>query len=202
MSSTAHWDSVWQSRLAKDVSWYQEEPELSLRLIREVSTPSSSVIDVGGGASRLVDRLVAEGYRDVTVIDLADKALEQTRGRLGANAPVVTWVTGDITDHDFGRSFDVWHDRAVFHFMTETADLERYLETMRRSLFLGAHAIIATFSPDGPDRCSGLPVQRYSEAELAAVLGAAFEPVSHHEELHMTPTGTPQAFLYAVFRRQ
>jgi SAM-dependent methyltransferase len=202
MGSTAHWDSVWQSRHAEDVSWHQQEPVLSLRLVREVSTPSSSVVDVGGGASRLVDLLVADGYRDVTVADIAEAALEQARVRLADQATLVTWVTCDITEHHFGRTFGVWHDRAVFHFLTEEADQHRYLNTMRRSLAPGSHAIIATFSLDGPDRCSGLPVRRYGEAELTAALGDGFEPVSHHRELHVTPSGAHQPFLYGVFRRQ
>jgi SAM-dependent methyltransferase len=202
MGSTAHWDSVWQSRHAEDVSWHQDEPELSLRLLREVSTPSSSVVDVGGGASRLVDLLVGGGYRDVTVADIAEAALEQARVRLGAQAAAVTWITGDITEHDFGRTFDVWHDRAVFHFMTEAGDRDRYLATMRRSLHPGAHAIIATFAPDGPDRCSGLIVRRYGEVELTDALADGFEPVSHHRELHVTPAGASQSFLYGVFRRR
>lgn len=202
MSSTSHWDSVWQSRRAEELSWHQEEPELSLRLVREVSTPSSSVIDVGGGASRLVDRLLAHGHRDVTVIDIAGAALEQARLRLADRAALVTWVTGDITNHDFGRTFDVWHDRAVFHFLTDDAERARYLATMRVSLASGAHAILATFAHDGPDRCSGLPVRRYGEAELTAVLGDGFEPVSHHREIHLTPAGAAQSFVYGVFRRR
>ncbi|MGF1667320.1 MAG: class I SAM-dependent methyltransferase [Acidimicrobiia bacterium] len=202
MTSTAHWDSVWQSRQAEDVSWHQPEPELSLRLIREVSTPSSSIVDVGGGASRLVDLLVGHGYRDLTVVDIAEGALDQARSRLAAEASLITWVTGDITDHDFGRTFEVWHDRAVLHFLTEEADRDRYLATMRRSLDPGAHAIIATFAPDGPDRCSGLPVRRYRERELTAALGDAFAPVRHHRELHVTPAGASQSFIYGLFRRR
>jgi SAM-dependent methyltransferase len=202
VSSTAHWDSVWQSRRAEDVSWHQQDPELSHRLIRQVSTPSSSVIDVGGGASRLVDRLLRDDYRDVTVIDIASAALEQARVRLAAQATAITWVTGDVTDHIFGRTFDVWHDRAVFHFMTEETQRARYLDTMRRSLARGAYAVIATFAPDGPESCSGLPVHRYGEADLTAVLGDTFEPVSHHREIHLTPTGAPQPFVYGLFRRQ
>jgi SAM-dependent methyltransferase len=202
MSSTAHWDSVWQTRRADDVSWHQPDPELSRRLIRQLSTPSSSVVDVGGGASRLVDHLLADGYEDVTVIDIADAALEQARRRLADREAMVTWITGDITEHDFGRTFDVWHDRAVFHFMTDDAERERYLGTMRLSLVSGALAILATFAPDGPDRCSGLPVRRYGEAELTAVLGDGFEPVSHHREMHMTPAGAPQSFVYGVYRRR
>ena len=202
MSSTAHWDSVWQTRRADDVSWHQPDPALSRRLIRQLSTPSSSVVDVGGGASRLVDHLLADGYEDVTVIDIADAALEQARRRLADREAMVTWITGDITEHDFGRTFDVWHDRAVFHFMTDDAERERYLGTMRLSLVSGALAILATFAPDGPDRCSGLPVRRYGEAELTAVLGDGFEPVSHHREMHMTPAGAPQSFVYGVYRRR
>jgi SAM-dependent methyltransferase len=202
MSSTAHWDSVWQTRRADDVSWHQPDPELSRRLIRQLSTPSSSVVDVGGGASRLVDHLLADGYEDVTVIDIADAALEQARRRLADREAMVTWITGDITEHDFGRTFDVWHDRAVFHFMTDDAERERYLGTMRLSLVSGALAILATFAPDGPDRCSGLPVRRYGEAEMTAVLGDGFEPVSHHREMHMTPAGAPQSFVYGVYRRR
>jgi SAM-dependent methyltransferase len=202
MSSTSHWDSVWQTRRAEDVSWHQPDPELSRRLIRQLSAPSSSVVDVGGGASRLVDHLLADGYEDVTVIDIADAALEQARRRLADRQALVTWITGDITEHDFGRTFDVWHDRAVFHFMTDDAERERYLGTMRLSLVSGALAILATFAPDGPDRCSGLPVRRYGEAEMTAVLGDGFEPVSHHREMHMTPAGAPQSFVYGVFRRR
>ncbi len=203
--SSAHWDKVWSTRAADAVSWHQDEPSLSLRLITGLvdprADPSPSVVDVGGGASRLVDGLLAAGYRDVTVVDLAEAALDQARARLGADAERVTWVVGDATTLDLDRRFDLWHDRAVLHFLVEPGDRARYVEALRRAIDVGGHVVLATFGPDGPTSCSGLPVRRYDEAAMRETLGSDFELLETVEESHRTPTGQTQAFLYATFRR-
>jgi SAM-dependent methyltransferase len=196
-----HWDEVWGTRAAEDVSWYEEEPTVSVRLVTAVTDPTDSIIDVGAGASRLVDHLLAAGYRDLTVVDVAAGALDQTRARLGPDADLVEWVVGDVTTLELGRRFDLWHDRAVLHFLVERSDLRRYLEVLRRSLNVGGHVVLATFGPQGPESCSGLPVRRYDAEAMQQTLGDDFEPLEFVEASHTTPTEQHQAFLYGLFRR-
>lgn len=184
------------------MSWHQEEPARSLALIESTGVDRRApIVDVGGGASHLVDRLVATGFADITVLDVSPTALDYARDRLGDRAGDVTWVVADVTRHDFKREFALWHDRAVYHFLTEPADRERYLETLRRSISGGAHVIVAAFGPDGPTTCSGLPVQRYSPESMTLSLGESFEPQSFETEAHVTPTGATQHFIYGVFRK-
>jgi len=162
--------------------------------------PPASVVDVGGGASSLVDVLVERGFR-VTVLDVADAALEVSRQRLGDAASAVNWQTADITQWQPDQRYDVWHDRAVFHFLTDPKDRARYLDALKAGLQPSGAAIFATFAEDGPERCSGLPVQRYSANELAAELGSGFTLVHHARETHHTPWGSDQSFTWAGFRR-
>src|ERR1700754_5091795 len=158
-----HWENLYQSKGEHDVSWFQDTPTPSLELLDEIGvTPAASVIDIGGGASRLVDRLIERGFRDVTVLDLSEAALAAAKDRLGDRASRVTWIVADVTQWEPMTAYDVWHDRAAFHFLTEEADRAAYLARLRRGLEIGGHAIIATFALDGPARCSGLPVVRYS----------------------------------------
>lgn len=198
--TTPHWDAVWSNQKADEVSWFQAEPTLSLQMIRRVADPDAGIVDIGGGASRLVDHLLDAGYHDLTVTDIAAAALETARQRLGATAGQVTWIVGDATEFDPARSFDVWHDRAVFHFLVDAADRQRYLTALRNALAIGGHLVLATFGPDGPETCSGLPVRRYGIESMQDTLGTAFDLVDHDVELHVTPSGRTQRFVYGLFR--
>ena len=195
-----HWERVYQTKAAESVSWFQEHAERSLELIRSIGAScSSSIIDVGGGASTLVDDLVRDGHRDVTVLDLSAKALAVARERLGADSASVRWIEGDIRNVDLpARAFDIWHDRAVFHFLTDAADRHAYVQQVMRSVKPGGHVIVATFGPDGPLQCSGLPVERYSPERLHGEFGPAFELIKHASEAHRTPVGNVQHFIYCL----
>jgi SAM-dependent methyltransferase len=185
------------------VSWFQEHAEQSLRLIADTGMPpSASVIDVGGGASTLVDDLLARGYSSLTVLDISGAALAAARSRLGNRAAGVRWIEGDITDPALfpADSFDIWHDRAVFHFLTEPADRRAYVRNVLHAVRSGGHVIVSTFAEDGPLQCSGLPVMRYDADALHDEFGAAFELVRHEREAHRTPAGNTQKFLYCYCR--
>jgi SAM-dependent methyltransferase len=161
----------------------------------------SKIVDIGGGASRVVDRLLDDGYTDVTVVDLSAAALDLARARLGDRAGGVTWCVADAREMRLPEEVDVWHDRAVFHFLTEEADRAGYLDSVRKTLRVGGHVVIATFGPGGPERCSGLPVERYDSDKLSRVFGPEFALVSQLVKQHLTPAGTTQEFIYAVLRR-
>lgn len=196
-----HWRSVWSERALDEVSWYQASADLSLELILDAETDRAApIVDVGGGASPLAGQLLDLGYEDVTVVDISEAALDQARRRLGARAEHVTWAVGDVTRHRFTRSYALWHDRAVLHFLTNEADRKRYVRQLERYLRPGGHAVIATFGPDGPTSCSGLAVQRYDAEALAALFAPVLRPVSTREDTHVTPWGAEQRFLYAVLR--
>jgi SAM-dependent methyltransferase len=202
MPSREHWESVYAQKAPTEVSWYRPHLEESLRLIEAARVgPGAAIIDVGGGASTLVDDLLARGHRDVSVLDVSAKAIDAAKGRLGARAAAVHWLVADITRVELApAAYDLWHDRAVFHFLREEADRARYVAAARRSLKPGGHILIATFGPDGPTRCSGLEVVRYGVDELRAALGDAFEPVASATELHATPWGSGQQFVYFLGR--
>jgi SAM-dependent methyltransferase len=196
-----HWERVHQERTPTAVSWYQENPFRSRELIRRTRAERSApIIDVGGGASRLVSYLLADGFSDVTVLDVSPTALERARERMGSAANQVSWLEADITTWVPSRRYRVWHDRAVFHFLTEADDRHRYLAALRTALAPSGDVVIATFGPDGPERCSGLPVVRYDAAALAAELGAGFVLMAEEEELHVTPSGKVQPFQFCWFR--
>lgn len=197
-----HWEGVYTTRAETAVSWYQRHSKRSSALVTKNSTAASAVIDVGGGASTLVDDLLARGYTDVIVLDIADAPLAKARARLGVLASRVTWTVADVTRWQPPRRYAVWHDRAVFHFLTTAEGQEDYIRTLRAATEPGSRAILATFAPDGPEKCSGLPVQRYSPESLAARLGAPFELTEAEHETHVTPWGTEQRFVYSVFRRR
>jgi len=200
MDRKAHWEAVYGRKKSNEVSWYQAEPELSLQLIDEVTGgQQASIIDVGGGASRLVDRLLARPSTAVTVLDLSRAALGETQARLGDLAGRVNWIEGDILNADLPKAaYDVWHDRAVFHFLTDPRDRRRYVEQVRRSVREGGHVLVATFAADGPQKCSGLEVARYSPGELHAQFGDEFRLLRSVSEDHVTPMGTTQKFVYCV----
>jgi SAM-dependent methyltransferase len=202
MNRKAHWEAIYTTKGEGDVSWFQTDPALSLELIRSVTPGRGRVIDVGGGASRLVDRLLDSGFEVVAVLDISGAALDKARARLGGRANAVRWVEADVTSAASVGEFDVWHDRAVFHFLTDPADRRRYVALAGRSVPPGGHLIVATFAPEGPPRCSGLEVCRYDARSLSAELGDAFSLVREARETHVTPQGSAQAFFYGVFRRQ
>jgi SAM-dependent methyltransferase len=201
-SRQAHWEGVYTQKSESEVSWFQENPAPSLELIEQVgATAASAIIDIGGGASRLVDNLVELGFADVTVLDLSGAALEAAKGRLGGSAAQVHWIVADVTVWKPDKAYDIWHDRAAFHFLTEDRDRAAYVVRLERALKVGGHAIIATFALDGPERCSGLPVVRYDPVSLGQTLGRAFQLVDTRQHAHATPWASKQSFQFSVFRR-
>jgi len=198
----AHWQGVYKTKGEQDVSWFQESPAISLDLIRATGTGvDASVIDIGGGASRLVDALLDLGYQDVTVLDLSEQALATATARLGSRAAKARWVVADATTWQPSRSYDVWHDRAAFHFLTDPNDRAAYAERVKQAVRHGGHVIIGTFALDGPERCSGLPIVRHDAASIGAVLGRSFDLVETRRHDHQTPMGTTQRFQFSRFRR-
>jgi 2-polyprenyl-3-methyl-5-hydroxy-6-metoxy-1,4-benzoquinol methylase len=199
----AHWQNVYKEKAENQVSWFQETPAISLELIEAVHPKfDSAIVDVGGGASRLVDVLTHNGYRDLTVLDVSENAIATAKARIGEPAAMVKWVVADVTQWEPTRRYDLWHDRAAFHFLTEAADRTAYVERLASALRPGGHAIIGTFATDGPERCSGLPVVRYDAALLSATLGSSFTLVETRLHDHRTPMGGVQRFQFSVFRRQ
>ena len=198
-----HWDTTYTSKAETGVSWFQSDPALSVRWIEEAAPDrSASIIDIGGGASRLTDRLIADGYSDITVLDISSIGLSRTCERIGEAADKVRWITADITAWTPDKTWDVWHDRAVFHFLTERPAQDAYIAALQKGTREGSAVIMATFAPTGPEKCSGLPVQRYDAQTLAARLGPNFHLYAESVERHETPFGTTQDFIYAAFRRR
>jgi SAM-dependent methyltransferase len=199
----AHWEKIYSEKGEEDTSWFQPRPETSLALIEASGEPpSAALIDVGGGVSRLVDHLLDLGWQRLSVLDISSTALETARQRLGEHASRVEWLETDLLDGSVGGPYRIWHDRAVFHFLTEPADRERYLEQLSTALEPGGSCIIATFGPEGPQQCSGLPVQRYAPQALAAMLGDRFTLEETRTEVHRTPAGKDQNFIYCRFRHK
>lgn len=199
MDRHEHWNAIYRTKAEDDVSWFESEPQISLELINAASPSHGRVIDVGGGVSHLVDRLVATGFESVTVLDISEIALEHAKSRLGAQAVQVHWVVGDVCRIAELSHCDVWHDRAVFHFLTDTNDRRKYIDLVNRTVRVGGHVIIGTFAIDGPLKCSGLEVCRYDAAKLSRELGPRFKLVRELPYTHVTPGGTPQKFLFALF---
>ncbi len=198
-----HWQQAHTGRAAESLSWYQDRPELSLAMIAATGFGrDAGIIDMGGGASTLADHLLDSGYGDITVFDIAATALAAARERLGERAQALTWLTADATDWTPARRYDIWHDRAVFHFLTEAEARRAYVERLAAALNEAGQAIFATFAPDGPERCSGLAVRRYDGESLGAELGAAFRLVETRSESHVTPGGVAQKFQYSRFARR
>lgn len=197
-----HWENVYRDKGEFQVSWFQENPGISLDLIRTAgATPQSSIIDIGGGASRLVDTLIMQGYKDVTVLDLSEAAMAIAKTRLAHRAPAAVWIVADATQWQPPQHYDVWHDRAAFHFLTDADDRAAYVARLKQALRPGGHAIVGTFAADGPERCSGLPVVRYDGALLSATLGGAFALVETRRQDHLTPWGSTQRFQFGLFKR-
>ncbi|HEU0220405.1 MAG TPA: class I SAM-dependent methyltransferase [Gallionella sp.] len=203
MQTKDHWEKVYSTRTTDAVSWFQEHASLSLDLIGAAGVGcTASIIDVGGGASTLVDDLLANGFTNLSVLDLSAAALAAARNRLGSRASGVRWIEADITGANLpANQLDVWHDRAVFHFLTAPEDRAAYVRAVFRSVKPGGHVIVATFAEDGPGQCSGLPVRRYRADELHAEFGESFSLLNHQKEAHHTPFGTVQQFVYCYCRR-
>jgi SAM-dependent methyltransferase len=198
----AHWQNVYATKSEKEVSWYQENPAPSLDLIAATGIPGdAAIIDIGGGASRLVDSLLDKGFHRLTILDLSAKALDEAKKRLRRRADGIDWIAADVTIWEPSRTYDLWHDRAAFHFLTEQADRDAYVIRLKKAVRPGGHAIIATFAPDGPERCSGLPIVRYDPQALARTLGPGFELVESRRHDHLTPGGNTQRFQFSRFLR-
>lgn len=203
MNAKTHWERIYETKVPTQVSWYQEHSQLSLQFIQKTAIQKTDhIIDIGGGTSTLVDDLITSGFQHVTVLDISATALKQAGERLGARAADVKWIEADITGVGLPhQAYDVWHDRAVFHFLTQADDRQRYINTMRHALRAGGHVIVATFAPDGPDHCSGLKVSRYSPETLHREFGRGFEVIESASETHHTPSGTEQKFMYCYCRK-
>lgn len=200
MDPQTHWNSIYQTTPMTDVSWFESEPQLSSELIKAVAPTTCSVIDIGGGASRLVDSLLAAGYDSITVLDISATALERAKARLASDAERVTWSVANILETNELGQFDVWHDRAVFHFLTAPADRQTYVELASRTVRVGGHLIVGTFALDGPEKCSGLDVCRYDSARLSRELGSWFQLLREISHTHVTPTGKQQQFIFCLFQ--
>lgn len=202
MESKSHWESIYSRKTPGEVGWYQEHPSSSLRYIEKTKvSKAGQIIDIGGGASTLVDHLLADGYSQITVLDISAMALQLAQERLGVHADAVKWIEADVTEAKLPQHvYDIWHDRAVFHFLTHSDERKRYVRTLHDALRPGGHGIIATFSLDGPPKCSGLEVVRYSPETLLRELGDSFLLVDSHRETHRTPSGTKQEYVFCHFR--
>ena len=199
----SHWEGVYGDKRSTEVSWYQEVPVMSLELVSGVTTSlDDAILDVGGGASTLVDHLLDAGYSDVTVLDISSGAFSQSQQRLGERADIPHWLVSDITRFEPQREYQLWHDRAVLHFLTNSEDRRSYVAVLKQALAPGGHAIISTFGPEGPLKCSGLEIRRYTIEMLAELLGPEFELQSHKLENHLTPMGATQQFLYSCWTRR
>ena len=198
----AHWQQVYKEKGEYQVSWFQDQPAISLELIEAVGAkPSLAIIDIGGGASRLMDALVDRGYGDLSVLDLSESATSIAKARLADRAARVKWIVADVTQWKPTRAYDLWHDRAAFHFLTRASDRDAYIDRLIKAVPSGGHVIIGTFAMDGPERCSGLPVVRYDAARLSAEFTPAFALLDTRRDDHKTPWGAIQHFQFSVFRR-
>lgn len=198
-----HWEGVYAAKAYTEVSWYQPMPERSVQLILRTGVDRDDpIIDIGGGASTLIDHLLDEGFSDTTVLDISNAAFEQARKRLGPRAAAVEWIVSDVMQFEPRREYRLWHDRAVLHFLTDASDREHYVEILRRAIAPAGHFVLATFGPDGPLKCSGLEIRRYDIGMVQELLGPEFELQHHELEDHKTPTGATQQFLYSCWTRR
>ncbi len=204
MESKAHWEKVYNTKAPDSVSWYAPHLETSLNLIHQAAIDkNASIVDIGGGEATLVDDLLLDGYKDISVLDISQKAIDVARARLGSEGDKDHWYCADITQATLPQNyFDVWHDRAVFHFLTEDEQRMKYVEQVMRSVKHGGHVIVSTFGPEGPEKCSGLDVVRYDAENLHGQFGKTFKLLSSSTEVHKTPMGTTQQFLYCFCRME
>ncbi|MCW9012848.1 MAG: class I SAM-dependent methyltransferase [Gammaproteobacteria bacterium] len=202
MSREKHWNKVYTDKLPLEVSWFQNEPSMSLQLINASGVnKNSAIIDVGGGASRLVDHLLEAGYDNLAVLDISASAIEHAQSRLGHQQEQVEWFVSDVTGFESPRKFELWHDRAVFHFLTEAADRAKYLTSLNHGLRTNGHLIIATFAIGGPEKCSGLDIVQYDESRMSNELGPDYELQDVHHEIHITPDNKEQKFIYFHYKK-
>ena len=201
MERREHWENIHANKASDEVSWFEVDPRISFELIESISPERGSVIDVGGGQSHLVDKLLSAGYERVAVLDISSAALESTKERLAEQAGKVAWIHADVTKAtDFG-TFDVWHDRAVFHFLTDESERRAYVDRLTQTLPVGGHLVIGTFGIGGPEKCSGLEIRQYDAETMQATLGSHFELVRSLDHVHVTPADKEQKFFFGVFRR-
>jgi len=198
----SHWEEIYKTKREAELSWFQASPALVLDLLELVgATPSSSIVDIGGGESRLVDSLLAEGYENITVLDLSATALAAAQSRLGEKGDKVKWIVADATEWEPPEFYDIWHDRAAFHFLVSESEQRSYIDRLKRGLKVGGHVILGTFALDGPQKCSGLPVARHGSASLSNLLGSEFALVDSRRDDHTTPRGSVQRFQFSTFKR-
>ncbi len=204
MDRKEHWEKVYNTKSHKEVSWFTEHATVALELISQTKIgKENSIIDIGGGASTLVDDLMKQGFEDITVIDISSKALEIAKSRLGHEASKVIWIEADILESNFNnRNYDLWHDRAVFHFLTSDLERIQYKGKLAKHLANGGHAILSIFADDGPEKCSGLTIRRHGNSELEQFMGPEFELVFHSRTIHQTPSKTDQKFINMIFQRK
>lgn len=194
-----HWENIYANKLPNEVSWTQEIPKTSLHFIRSFNCPKDApIIDVGGGDSKLADHLLAEGYSNISVLDISEKAIERAKARLGNEATRVNWIVSDINDFTPTEQYRVWHDRAAFHFLTTTAAVDNYLYKAKAAI--NGYLVMGTFSEEGPKKCSGIEIQQYSENTLTEKLSLAFEKIKCIKEDHLTPFNTLQNFTFCSFK--
>lgn len=201
MSTKEHWENVYCTKQPNEVSWTQENPTISLEIINGFNLPkSSAIIDVGGGDSKLVDKLLEQGYQNITVLDISSQALERAKKRLGESAIKVKWIVSDVTAFQPTEHYDIWHDRATFHFLTTPEQINSYFTVAKKAVM--KYLIVGTFSDKGPKKCSGLEIKQYTESELQATFVNAFEKQQCNTENHITPFNTTQNFLFCTFKRK
>lgn len=202
MNNQQHWEKVYNSKQLTEVSWYQPTPSVSLDFFNELALPASaSIIDIGGGDSLLTDQLLEKGFSDITVLDISATAINRAQKRLGEKAKKVKWIVTDIVDFVPERTYDCWHDRAAFHFLTTTEQINSYLSIAQKAITTSGKIIIGTFSETGPEKCSGLPVKQYSEATLVMLIKKWFEKIKCIHAEHLTPFNTIQNFLFCSFKK-
>ena len=202
MSRKDHWENVYKKKSPIEVSWYQSKPSISLSIISSLSIEKDeNLIDVGGGASTLVDYLLEEGFKNISILDLSSNALEQAKKRLGEKSKLVNWQAEDVTNYSPKKTYSLWHDRAVFHFLTERSDKEKYKKVLESSVRVGGYVIIAAFSIGGPKKCSGLDIVQYDAEKIRRELGQNYKLIEEKSESHVTPDGKEQLFGYNVFTK-
>lgn len=201
-SKQEHWDNVFANKSANEVSWTQNYPRISMRFISEINLPKTAkILEVGGGEGFLVDALLEKGYTNITVIDISEKALEKAKLRLGEKADLITWVVTDIIQFNTEQKFDFWHDRAVFHFLTDTTEAKKYKIILGKTVVKDGYFLLGTFSPKGPFKCSGLDIVQYSKDEMEALFEDEFTMITNYEHEHITPFNTIQDFQFGGFKK-
>ena len=196
-----HWENVYQTKQLTEVSWYEPAPETSLSIIESFKLPTNAaIIDIGGGDSLLVDNLLACGYNNITVLDISANAIERAKHRLGGKAGLVKWIVKDIIDSKPNQKYGLWHDRATFHFLVDKKEQDKYLEMVHQCIVPGGYMVLSTFSEEGPKRCSGLPVQQYSENTLSDLFAGYFEKIKCFTKIHVTPSHSIQSFVFCSFK--